>query len=370
MRLIFLVLISFFSSMQAQQNLTTNWEIASQFEGGVHRLGYAGMAATKAQNGFLICGGANFPEGLPWDGGKKTFTDAIFFWDGSSHAPKVLSIKLPQASGYFGYIGKDNDLYIAGGETSTGPTKKAYKISQSEISTLPDLPIAVTSPMLTIHQGVLYLMGGDEATKTSNHTFALDLQYLDKGWKALADLPFATANAAVFSIGNHIYLAGGRSRNSSGISSLLTEVYQFDIRKNIWTKETQISIDGKVSPFTAAAYSNYKNRYLIFAGGDDGQVFHQIETLIKKKNEAKSEVEAQNFNKEKNYLVQHHQGFNSKVLVYDTQKKHWLTSQLMPFVAQVTTASVLDGDNMYIFSGEIRPGVRSPRILKAKIDLK
>ena len=54
---------------------------------------------------------------------------------------------------------------------------------------------------------------------------------------------------------------------------------------------------------------------------------------------------------------------------YNTQKNIWLSNGFIPFNASVTTNLVQWGDEIIIPSGEIKAGVRTPRIISAKIIL-
>src|SRR5688572_828371 len=44
--------------------------------------GVAGAFAGVAQNALLVAGGANFPDKMPWEGGKKVWHDRIWLLDG------------------------------------------------------------------------------------------------------------------------------------------------------------------------------------------------------------------------------------------------------------------------------------------------
>lgn len=368
MKGLILTLSLFFSMGFAQNFNPIQWSVPAELQGGIDHLGYAGMAAAKISGGFLFGGGGNFPNGLPWEGGKKIYTDKLFFWNESSQSPETLNLKLPKAGGYFAYTGFENQLVIAGGDTANGLTNKAYEISKDKVLELPSLPIAVVSAAMVQKGGVLYLAGGDEATKTSTGFYALNLKDTKKGWQKLMDLPYPTASASIFLVDNKIYLLGGRSKNPNGISTLNNGILVYDFKNKNWKQEGEIQIDGRVSPFTAPGYFTYENRFLILAGGDDGKIFHQIETYIAEIKTAKTEAEKAELNKQKSYLVEYHLGFNNKVLIYDTKEKKWLRSQLLPYPAQVTSASAQEGNKLFIFNGEVRPGVRSPRILEGIIE--
>lgn len=350
-----------FQLMEGQKILITKWDNPAEFSGFPEQLGFAGMAVAKISDGFLIAGGANFPDNLPWEGGKKYFSDKIFFWDGVSQHPEILNIKLPNGIAYSGYASFDNQLIILGGETSEGASRKVFSISKNGITELPELPESAVAPAVVKVESTIYLLGGDTGSKTSNRFISLDLTEKSQ-WKTLPDMPITTANAGVFNIGNSIFVASGRSKNPNGISTLNTEVFSFDLKNHIWKKETEVTLDGEKTPFVASAFFAYQDRYLVFSGGDDGKIFNKIETFLNRIANATNEKQKQQFIQEKNYLVKHHQGFNNRIFAYDTHTKQWTKSIRLPFTASVTTASLLDGNKFYIFSGEIRPGVRSPKI--------
>lgn len=363
----FLIFFTLYHMLTAQKPVRIDWTAQTEFTTFPERLGLAGIAAAKAEGGILMAGGANFPDLLPWEGGKKVYSDRIFLWDGSQKAPQQLSFKLPKPGGYYGYTSAGDKMLIAGGETTEGVSKEVFLISRDGLTLLPDLPAGVTAPVVIYHEEKIYLLGGDETGKTSRQFLVLNLLQREKGWQHLPDLPVATANAAAFFAQHSIYLAGGRSKNPNGISTLNSEIFKFDFKGGSWQKETPILVNGNISPFVAPAFFTFKDRYLIFAGGDDGKVFHQIETALHKISLAKSETEKDQLTREKNFMVKHHQGFNNKVLIYDTKTHHWLVEGFLPFPAQVTTASVAADGCFYIISGEVRPGIRSPKIIKGTI---
>lgn len=362
-----LLFIIGFNMLNAQNNLIIEWEQAATFKDFPENLGLAGMMVAKTKDGFLIAGGANFPDALPWEGGSKFFSDKIFFWNGKSEHPEVLKQKLPEGIAYAGYTTYNNQLIIVGGETKSGASNKVYKIIDTKTEELPNLPTGLMAPSVILDKDNLYVFGGDTSTKTNNQVLVLNLKQAKNGWKSLPDLPINTANAASFLINDEIYVASGRSKNSNGISTLNNEIFKFNLKNQTWQKETNVQIDEKITPFVASAFFSFKNRYLVFAGGDDGKTFNKIETFLSKISQEKNEQTKQILIKEKNYLAKHHQGFNNTVLIYDTLSKKWLGNQHLPFQAHVTTASVADDNIIYIFSGEIRPGVRSPKIWKGVI---
>jgi len=62
--------------------------------------------------------------------------------------------------------------------------------------------------------------------------------------------------------------------------------------------------------------------------------------------------------------------FSKEILLYNTVKDEWAAVGTVPFETPVTTTAVQYRDQVLIPSGEIKAGVRTPRILAAKLNLK
>lgn len=60
-----------------------------------------------------------------------------------------------------------------------------------------------------------------------------------------------------------------------------------------------------------------------------------------------------------------HPGFGREVFAYDTMRNSWRVVTRSVAEPQVTTFAVHWGDEVVIPSGEIRPGVRTPKIVRA-----
>jgi N-acetylneuraminic acid mutarotase len=62
-----------------------------------------------------------------------------------------------------------------------------------------------------------------------------------------------------------------------------------------------------------------------------------------------------------------HPGFSDLVRIYDVRREKFVQSMRSPRALPVTTAVAARGDTFWVASGESRPGVRSPLILKGTI---
>jgi N-acetylneuraminic acid mutarotase len=161
-----------------------------------------------------------------------------------------------------------------------------------------------------------------------------------------------------------IFLMGGRAKQKNGISDFSSDVYSFDLHLKIWDKKTALPYS--ISAGTGAAFSE---KYILLFGGDRGERFNKVEQTISNINLEKDQTKKENLITIKNKLLESHPGFSNEVLLYNTQKNIWTSNGFIPFNASVTTNVVAWGGEIIFPSGEIKAGVRTPRILSAKIIL-
>ncbi|MGA0846695.1 MAG: galactose oxidase, partial [Luteolibacter sp.] len=61
--------------------------------------GFAGAFAGNSGSSLIVAGGANFPDGAPWDGGLKIWHDQVFALEKGDSSWSVAG-KLPRPLGY------------------------------------------------------------------------------------------------------------------------------------------------------------------------------------------------------------------------------------------------------------------------------
>ncbi len=367
------------AQVKKKNEISVKWNVAAVLppsEGQQKSLGFAGPINGVSNNVLIIAGGANFPNGLPWEGGRKYYSNEIyilqkegdqFIWN------KKVKKSLPAPIAYCGSTSTDKGIVYAGGENESGISKKSWLInwnSEDEnivIKPLPDLPLALTNVALTHVDNVVFAAGGDETKCSSKSFFSLDLDNENAVWTILPDLPIALANATLIAqkdgAEKNIYLIGGRTKTASGISELHHTTFAFDPDKNEWKKCADISDGKNISNLSAAAGIAIGKNYILIIGGDNGTVFHRIETYISKISKASSEGEKEKLTTEKNALSIHHNGFYKGLLLYNTIENKWTKIGGYPFPAQVTTTAVKWGNDIVVSNGEIKPGIRTPKVI-------
>ena len=112
--------------------------------------GVAGPFVGVSGDMLLIGGGANFPNGKPWEGGKKAYTDEVYVVrrgeDHSFSCGLVEHFRLPERVAYGSSVTVPSGVVCIGGETPAGYTSSVYLLSwrDGSLSTraLPPLPHA------------------------------------------------------------------------------------------------------------------------------------------------------------------------------------------------------------------------------------
>jgi N-acetylneuraminate epimerase len=370
------------SELSAQTSINIFWKKIATIPSSKENqksLGLAGAINGVNNDVFIVAGGSNFPNKLPWEGGIKAYYNSIFVLEKKGEEyywnKKVKSI-LPEPVAYCGNVSTPSGIVYVGGENENGILSKCFlltwnaKENQVSVKPLPDLPLKVTNVAITNIDNVVYAAGGDKEKASSNTFFCLNLQDENLHWQSLPDLPIALANATAIaqnaSSGKQIFIIGGRSKNESGISDLHNTTFAFDPEKQQWRKCADIS-DGVVSTnLSAAAGVALGGNKILITGGDNGKIFHQIEILISKIKHAKTPEEKEKLTAEKNNLSVHHKGFDRSLLLYNTNRDAWTKIGELPFPAHVTTTDVKWQNEIIISNGEIKPGVRTPDVMMGR----
>lgn len=359
-----------------------DWTTAAQLQNsdGSLSIGYAGPINGISNEVLIVSGGANFPDKMPWEGGKKSYSKTIHVLekckDQYTWNNEVKSV-LPEAIAYCGSTSTDLGVVYVGGENENGLSNKSYLLKwnaakkEVEAKVLPDFPFAIANISLTHIGNTVYAVGGDEAAKSSDFFASLDLNEANPQWKALPNLPLALANAVVIAQkgknGVNIYVVGGRTKTASGISDLHNTTFVYDVKNQSWNTAATIS-DGKSSTnFSAGAGVAVGSHSVLIVGGDDGVIFHQIETYLSQIAQAGSEELKAELIAKKNKLVTNHPGFFNGILLYNTLTNEWSKVGELPFLPHVTTPAVLWDKKIILSNGEIKPGIRTPNVMLGTI---
>lgn len=340
-------------------------------------IGYAGAVSGVHQNRLLIAGGANFPEAMPWQGGKKIYHADVFVYHQEEGQIKLVqqNAKLPEAIAYSAVCTTSEGILYIGGENENGISNKVWMIQWNQhkqavkFIAYPPLPIALTNAAATLVNNTIFVAGGETLQNASEQFFQLDLNNLSAGWKTLPAIPHAVSHTVLVGIAYEtnpvLYLIGGRKKNTNGISSLYNHVFEFNINSNSWSAKAAL-------PYALSAGTGvwYNLDQIIVFGGDKGTVFSQVEKMLAAIAVETDPTKKQALINQKNQLQISHPGFSKEVLLYQAKTNQWHALTNIPYDTPVTTTAIKWNDAIFLPTGEIKAGVRSPQILKATIHTK
>lgn len=375
---ILLILIFSESKLVAQRKttFTINWSLLASLpqSAKTQTAGLAGAFVGVNGHTMWMAGGANFSNGLPWEGGTKILHDSIFVFQRKGQHAVCLPQRnrLPFAVAYGVSIPLQNEVACIGGQTNTGFSAKAFMARLTDgspsliIKNLPDLPTGVVNAAGACTANKIYIAGGETATGVVSSFLCLDLSAAVPQWKKLADLPKAVSHAMLvtqsYKNQTALYLIGGRRKAPSGISEFFASVYRYNIDTDTW--ESCASLPYPLSAHTGVANGT---RHILVLGGDKGLVFGKVEkalVAIEKETDAPKKAL---LIKEKNEWQNTHPGFSREILLYNTETDTWKNTGSLPFPTPVTTQAFSWGNDIVLPSGEIKAGVRSPDIWIGKI---
>lgn len=328
-------------------------------------VGFAGAYSGISGGGLLVAGGANFPEGTrPWSGGVKQWNDRVFALETSDGAWKEVG-RLPRPMGYGVSATWKEGLVLVGGADQQRHYADAwllrYTAGTLQVDPLPPLPEPMANTCGALVGDVLYVAGGlstPTSTEAGNGFWALDLSkpIAEQRWESLETWPGAPRMLAVAgAVDGAFYLFSGASLTISAGETQPTRTYLRDAYRYTsgqgWTRIADLPHAVVAAPSPAYAHAG---RRLLVVGGDDGSLASQTAALKDR-----------------------HPGFRTAILAYDSATDTWHTEGAVATDQQadpgnnpnastwapVTTTGVVWNDRYVLPMGEVRPGVRTNRVL-------
>jgi N-acetylneuraminate epimerase len=304
--------------------------------------GFAGMYAGTSHGALLAGGGANFPDKRPWQGGKKTWYDAVFALERPDGEWKPVG-KLPRPLAYGISVTYGDRVVCIGGSDADRHYGDAFALEWKDgkliTHALPALPRPIANAGGALLGDTVFIAGGQEkpdATAALKCVFALDLSAPEPKWREVDSWPGPSrllATAAGFD--GALWIAGGadlfEGKDGKSARRYLKDAYRFD-PKGGWKRIADLPCPIVAPP--APAPADTAGFYLL--GGDEGT---DVGFMPPEK----------------------HPGFRKQILRYDAASGAWKPSGELPAV-HATAPLVRWRDMWVVISGEVRPGIRSPEV--------
>lgn len=323
-------------------------------------VGRAGMAAAvcsgnSEQGAFLIAGGANFPNAKPGAKSAEERGEKVYYAEVALVEPGEKGLLqarvvggLPKALAYAAFASTAQGMLIAGGCNENGHLKEVTRSrwdgKQLATEALPELPRTVANAAFALIDNKFYIIGGQEkpdSVTCLSSCYVLDLDDIDAGWKEVAPLPGARMLAAAGAMEGMIYVMGGCSLHADAKGqaerTYLNDVWCYDPVSNTWAKapgEMPESLVGMANPLPVVG----RKFYII--GGDPGNYY-------------RASLRGQ--------TPEQHPGQSRAIYTYTPATGAWEKAGELP-EGVATFPAVVSGGCIFTVSGEIFPGVRTPRI--------
>jgi N-acetylneuraminic acid mutarotase len=372
--------------------------------------GVAGPFAGIHGGALLVAGGANFPEKLPWDGGPKVWWDDVWVLEGvAGDAPRWVTDRrftLPRPLGYGISVVTSAGVLCAGGHDSERAYADVFLLSWEAATRtlrrteLPPMPRPLTYMAAAVVAETLYIAGGQMSMKEPAATkifwaFELGKERRSSGGSAWRELPPWPGPARVLPVaaaqsgraGPEFFLFGGRLPQPGGPTTLLRDAYAFDPTAGTWRVLPNIGagasgIDAAGVSVMAGSAAAVGDSEILIVGGDRGDLFLELEAHDLAVAAARARLahasgsERQRVEREieqrlqaKRLIYARHPGFAREVLALNTRKNSWRVTGRVPdnLDVPVTTVAVqLDAGPIVLPSGETKPGVRTPAVLRLR----
>ena len=333
---------------------------------------------------LVVAGGANFPDKSLLEGGaKRVYADIWAQADGEWVHAGVL----PDSTAYGATFAVDGALVLAGGNVCGTTTDKVYELTLRDraavLRALPPLPVPMEQCGWTRDGDRLYLVGGVGTTGVYACTVG---EYV---WTKLADLPEPLVQPVAFASGGSLYVWGGFNpetlevsdkgiciqisplaplgRNDKNeVSSEVPPVIPSDAdgardvipsvpsvipseaKESLWAEAPAIPDGGT---FVGATGATLPDGRLVVVGGVNRAIFARAlhntpEDRIPYLSKEPAEYQ-----------------FRQAVYAFDPAAGAWTFLGSDPACALAGPGvAVRPAGGLYVAGGELKPGVRSPRI--------
>ncbi len=315
-------------------------------------------------NGNLyIAGGCNFPDKPVAEGGKKRFYKAIYAAklnaEGNRLEWKTVG-QMPQPAAYGVSVTYENSLILVGGNNETGGLTTAIRLRPTatgmQQEALPSLPHALDNMAGAVVGHILYVVGGNCEGVATQKVWSLDLKNTAKeGWKEEPSIPgiARVQPIAAALAGDLLGVWGGFApKTDSKAAQLAMNGASYNAGCGTWTALPVPTDALGEEVFTGGSTAiATPQKGVVVVGGVNKDVF----------------LAAIN-NLPEGYLLHEPEWyrFNNRVLCY--RDGTWTQLLQHPSVARAGCALAYWDGWVYVVGGELKPGIRTPEIVRFRVD--
>lgn len=310
---------------------------------GQPNIGVAGAFSGSIDGKLLIAGGANFPDRTHLTNGEKQYHRDLYIYDhyiyDHSEGWRIIPDALPEPRAYGVSIALPEGILCIGGCNANACTDEVLLLTfdgkEPRLTSWPSLPRPLANAAGALADDRIYVAGGieqvDGATATRNF-FMFDLHNRERGWQELPswDGParaFAVAASQSDGFDNCFYLFSGRDFSGDSAWTILQDGYCYNPRLESWKR-----LEGQF-PVMAGTAASFGTNHILLIGGRNGA--NSDERLLR---------------------------------LYHTVTGTLIEAPVPEGITlPVTTNTLSDNNGIWITSGEISSGLRTPVLLRGTL---
>jgi len=289
---------------------------------------------------LIVAGGANFPDKPLLEGGaKKVYNDIWAFSEGAWHHAGFLR----DSVAYGATFAVPGGLVLAGGDVDGRPVADVFFLrledGKAVLDTLPPLPEPMEQAGASRYGNTLYLAGG--VGTTAVYACSTD----DYIWHKIASLPEPLVQPVAFAASGALFVWGGFNPQTLAVSP-----QGIVLRDGAWAGAPDIPDGGTFVGTTGVTLPDGR---LAVVGGVNRDIFARA-----LHNTPEDRIP---------YLSQEPAAykFRSEVWIFDPAALRWKSLGADPACALAGPGVAVSPDGaLAVAGGELKPGVRSPKIFK------
>ena len=310
--------------MSTQLKWTNIATVAAQ-KGYEKNIGTAGLVKGVLGNKLIFGGGANFPGGLPVDGGVKVNHKDVYLYEETADGVTLLDqIQFDYPLAYGPSAVHNDTLYYIANKTETSSELLAFTVvdNKLKVEVVDTLPLTIENVIAKVHDNKLYF--GIGSINGSNN--------------------------------NELYVYGG------GASETYNDGYKVNLETKEWTQLADVVIDNEEVSLLGADWAPLNDHELLVIGGFNKDVWKDaVFNLTTLQGEDHAKYRDAYFRRPVSDYK-----WNKKELVYSLKENRWYQLEEIPFEAPCGHALLATDTNIYSIMGEIKPAERKPYIHRTK----
>lgn len=332
---------------------------------------------------LIVAGGCNFPDSPAAAGGKKVFYKEILMYDGNGWEKTG---ELPYELAYGVSVNLTDALLLIGGRNNDNFSDAVYRVTMDNdsgkvrIDSLPPLPLTVDNAAGAFLDSVIYILGGNQNKLPAKEMYSLNLRNPVR-WEKQSGIPSRNLIQSVMVAQNNaLYVLGGYDvpndavdkfrKKTTRLSEVSQAVWKYSPIENKWTNISEYPSDADFSSLSGGVGAAISDNLILTLGGVNKQIFEDAlnrNAILSKTTENNSDTTTERLRTEaKSYM--HHPAewykFNPNVLIYNTAANTWHDAGKFTQAALAGASIVGNEKEIYIVNGEIKPGIRTPKIWK------